>query len=156
MGCMHMPVHVVLIGNPYYVRSEILGASLVKMQHDHKTKSYRNIYIYILIDVNLLWHTGWSNFYTVKDNLIFDATWIFGFCLLHICGLLAGLILGLRPARADSRLAPSQWEMPLQSNAISHWLPGANLESALCMGISLCQPVQDHYDELEYVQINDI
>ena len=32
--------------------------------------------------------------------------------------------------RAESRLAPSQWEMSLQSNAISHWL-GANLESAL-------------------------
>ena len=31
--------------------------------------------------------------------------------------------------RADCRLAPSQWEMSLQSNAISHWL-GANLESA--------------------------
>ena len=33
--------------------------------------------------------------------------------------------------RADSRLAPSQWGMSLQSNAISHWL-GTNLESALC------------------------
>ena len=32
--------------------------------------------------------------------------------------------------RADLRLAPSQWETPLQSNAISHWL-GANLKSAL-------------------------
>ena len=32
--------------------------------------------------------------------------------------------------RADSRLAPSQWETPLQSNVVSHWL-GANLESAL-------------------------
>ena len=32
--------------------------------------------------------------------------------------------------RADSRLAPSEWETSLQSNAISHWL-GANLESAL-------------------------
>ena len=31
--------------------------------------------------------------------------------------------------RADSRLAPSQWEPLLQSNAVSHWL-GANLESA--------------------------
>ena len=31
---------------------------------------------------------------------------------------------------ASSRSAPSQWEMALQSNAISHWL-GANLESAL-------------------------
>ena len=32
--------------------------------------------------------------------------------------------------RADSRLSPSQWEMSLQSNAISHWL-SANLESTL-------------------------
>ena len=32
--------------------------------------------------------------------------------------------------RADSRLAPSQWETLLQSNAVSHWL-GATLESAL-------------------------
>ena len=32
--------------------------------------------------------------------------------------------------RADSRLAPSQWETSLRSNAVSHWL-GANLESAL-------------------------
>ena len=33
-------------------------------------------------------------------------------------------------SRADSRLGPSQWEMSLQSNTISHWL-GINLESAL-------------------------
>ena len=32
--------------------------------------------------------------------------------------------------RADSRLAPSQWETSLQSDTVSHWL-GANLESAL-------------------------
>ena len=32
--------------------------------------------------------------------------------------------------RADSRIAPSQWETPLQSNAVCHWL-GANLEIAL-------------------------
>ena len=32
--------------------------------------------------------------------------------------------------RDDSRLAFSQWETALQSNAVSHWL-GANLESAL-------------------------
>ena len=30
----------------------------------------------------------------------------------------------------DSRVAPSQWETSLQSNAVSHWL-GATLESAL-------------------------
>ena len=34
------------------------------------------------------------------------------------------------PIRANSSLAPSQWEMLLQSNTVSHWL-GANLESAL-------------------------
>ena len=50
--------------------------------------------------------------------------------------------------RADCRLAPSQWEMLLQSNAISHWL-GANLESALAIGrvisslVSLPQPSFD-------------
>ena len=32
--------------------------------------------------------------------------------------------------RVDSRLVPSQWETPLQSNTVSHWL-GTNLESAL-------------------------
>ena len=38
-------------------------------------------------------------------------------------------------SRADSRLATSQWEMPLQSNRVSHWLV-ANLESALWSVIS--------------------
>ena len=33
-------------------------------------------------------------------------------------------------SRADSRFAPSQWEMMLLCNDVSHWL-GANLESAL-------------------------
>ena len=39
--------------------------------------------------------------------------------------------------RPDSRLAPSQWETSLQSNAVSHWL-GANLESALCPCSASC------------------
>ena len=34
------------------------------------------------------------------------------------------------PHRADSRPAPSQWEMSLQRNTSSHWL-GANLKSTL-------------------------
>ena len=33
-------------------------------------------------------------------------------------------------SRADSRFAPSQWEMALLCNDVSHWL-GASLESAL-------------------------
>ena len=52
--------------------------------------------------------------------------------------------------RADSRLAPSQWETSLRSNAVSHWL-GANLKSALhittvfelkCLPCCLCLFVQ--------------
>ena len=39
--------------------------------------------------------------------------------------------------RADSRLAPNQWETSLQSNAVSHWL-GANLESALSTHFLQC------------------
>ena len=44
----------------------------------------------------------------------------------------AGLLLQVTSwsrHRADSRLAPSQWETSLRSNAVSNWL-GANLESA--------------------------
>ena len=33
-------------------------------------------------------------------------------------------------SRADSRIAPSQWETPLKSTAVSHWL-GGNFDSAL-------------------------
>ena len=36
--------------------------------------------------------------------------------------------------RADSRLWPSQWDMSLQCNAVSHWL-GATLESAQSNGV---------------------
>ena len=43
--------------------------------------------------------------------------------------------------RADSRLAPNQWETSLQSNAVSHWL-GANLESALSTHFLQC-PVKN-------------
>ena len=44
----------------------------------------------------------------------------------------AGLVSGTyhMEARADSKFAPSQWEMALLCNDISHWL-GANLELAL-------------------------
>ena len=36
--------------------------------------------------------------------------------------------------KAESRLAPSQWETSLQSNAVSQWL-GTNVESALFLNI---------------------
>ena len=41
-----------------------------------------------------------------------------------------GILKNKMDGRADSRLAPSQWETLLQSNAVSHWL-GTNLELAL-------------------------
>ena len=47
--------------------------------------------------------------------------------------------------RADSRLAPSQWDTSLQSNAVSHWL-GANLETVLVL-YSL-QGLQESWDVL--------
>ena len=45
--------------------------------------------------------------------------------------------------RVDSRFAPSQWEMSLLCNDVSHWL-GANLESALSMVKSW--PVYHHWN----------
>ena len=52
------------------------------------------------------------------------------------------LHLGAGKYRADSRLALSQWQTSLQSNAASHWL-GANLESALWVYL---QDVAVHWD----------
>ena len=49
---------------------------------------------------------------------------------VKVSGLLVGSLELAISYRAHSRLAPSQWETSLQSNAVSHWL-GANLESAL-------------------------
>ena len=44
--------------------------------------------------------------------------------------------------RADSRLAPNQWETSLLSNDVSHWL-GANLESAIWMPSPAIWPVSE-------------
>ena len=46
------------------------------------------------------------------------------------CDVLLSSVIRTLDCRADSWLAPSQWETSFQSNAISHWL-GTNLESAL-------------------------
>ena len=60
-----------------------------------------------------------------------------------LCWLLLYRTRTLKPnCRADSRLAPSQWETALQSNTVSHWL-GANPESALQLYQSfICQIFQ--------------
>ena len=63
----------------------------------------------------------------------------------RLCEILC-LITKAGPAesyRADSGFAPSQWEMSLQSNAVSHWLD-ANLESALgYLSQSITKPTTD-------------
>ena len=51
-----------------------------------------------------------------------------GFIWLH--GLKEGHITRYKGNRVHFRLASSQWETLLQSNAVSHWL-GTNLKSAL-------------------------
>ena len=45
----------------------------------------------------------------------------------------------VRYIRADFRFAPTQWEMSLQSNGVSHWL-GANLNSVLYMTFEIGCP----------------
>ena len=55
------------------------------------------------------------------------------FCVHQLERSIANVILGsliINSHRADTRFATSQWEMSLQSNAVSHWLD-ANLESTL-------------------------
>ena len=47
--------------------------------------------------------------------------------------------------RADSRLAPNQWETSLQCNTVSHWL-GANLESALLYVLFCTQAYSTTYN----------
>ena len=46
--------------------------------------------------------------------------------------------------KADSRFAPSQWEMLLRSNGVSHWL-GANLESAVIFKTKSRLQLLDYY-----------
>ena len=55
---------------------------------------------------------------------------VFGVTVLFVFSWVRPAVPLQVQGRADSRLAPSQWETALQSNAVSHWL-GANLESAL-------------------------
>ena len=58
--------------------------------------------------------------------------------------------------RADSRLAPSQWETSLQSNAVSHWL-GASLELALSMisNLQTCALTEQQGSHASQVQCSD-
>ena len=76
------------------------------------------------IKIRRSWY--YRNSYTWKDSLYIEMEPRCSVCvlILYVC-----IWSGQCHTRADSRLAPSQWETSLQSNAVSHWL-GANLESA--------------------------
>ena len=69
-------------------------------------------------NVSISWrHHGVWFYLSIQHHRIL-AIWFAAPCSIHTCE--SGLILGL----------PSQWEMALLSNDVSHWL-GANVESAL-------------------------
>ena len=72
----------------------------------------------------------WSEYYWARKR---SARFLFFFYNLHhdvITFMWNGPHVVSGYFRANSKLAPSQWKMSWQSNAVSHWL-GANLESAL-------------------------
>ena len=74
--------------------------------------------------MNALMNQTWASFQRPLATALATASVLF---------LFRGVFLGCRLStmhaqlshRADSRLAPRQWETSLQSNAVSHWL-GAN------------------------------
>ena len=75
----------------------------------------------------------------------------FGMLQLDVCRLVMNKIVPPTVVvycyGADSRLAASQWETSLQSNAVSHWLD-ANLESALLqLGVASADMAVSYYRE---------
>ena len=70
-------------------------------------------------------HNTHINGQVMRYNFLPHKVWLLWFASIQETYLWAGSF----ELMADSRHAPSQQEMSLQSNTISHWL-GANLESA--------------------------
>ena len=83
-----------------------------------------SLFLHQPIDIVLIWHMYPHSLHTVTINV-------------YLCCLIqsghyntAGYNKMEWYDMADPILEPTQWDMLLQSNAVSHWL-GANLESAL-------------------------
>ena len=77
-------------------------------QWDHSLGAHKQWSLAIVDSKNLfIYYTHYSKYLTRSDKITL-----------------------LSEFRADSRIVPSQWEMALLCNNVSHWL-GANLESAL-------------------------
>ena len=76
------------------------------------------------------WHSRrWIGTLGVDVTLVRGQIWEFFTGTVPLIVLINSNFRRLIICRTNSRLAPSQWETSLQSNAVSHWL-GANLESA--------------------------
>ena len=80
---------------------------------------------YRLLVVAATWNTARRNYSRVLERN-------------HALNLIPHPLIFLKD---DSRLPPSQWEMSLQSNAVSHWL-GINLDSALFFVLCMCISIQ--------------
>ena len=78
----------------------------------------------VMVSLVLACRSCWTNSWVASGLRCHDTILIWRHCNGYD---IWGIIL-----RADSKLAPSQWETSLQSNTVSHWL-GANLESALIL-----------------------
>ena len=86
----------------------------------HVCNRYKSHLSYVVISSNI----SVMHLKVVRNNVA-DCMWHIKMCFLS---WLYACVWS--KFRADSRLAPSQWETSLQSNVISHWLC-TNLESAL-------------------------
>ena len=92
----------------------------------------------------------------VRDNLSLDKTWCIPFegstsaTIMYSPSAVTGICIPFCTDkqdtvwyRAHSRFAPSQWEMALLSNKVSHWL-SASLESALWYHYNVVNFIQTH------------
>ena len=84
-----------------------------------------------LLLLSVLWQLSWQQPQEPPGTKKL-ASWQVGLviCCTDLISWIQDGCCGQSIPRADSSLAPSQWETSLQSNSISHWL-GANLESDL-------------------------
>ena len=118
-----MPCGVVDLRNKLCSNTSLLKIEMIQFMKRQVFMNWFTICHYG--DNRLLWcNQVW---YSIKFNIprysVLHYCWQESFC---VCTPPKGDDI----YRADSRLAPIQWEASLQSNAVAHWMD-ANLESAL-------------------------
>ena len=131
--------------------------SIVRCRHGHCQVQFSQIYRTRIWYINAFYVLNWFGwiyaymcvylFYTTSSHWDGTCSWnpsswnsrtFKSYIVNYHCYYFPGVAWrhGISNNRADSTLAPSQWETSLQSNAVSHWL-GANLESAMNYNICL-------------------